>query len=85
MWFVGFTPQLVTAVWVGYPKERTIYVNGSRAFGGTVCAPIWASYMRRALAGQPALGFPSQPRPAYNPSKFHIPVSRPPARQGSDA
>jgi penicillin-binding protein 2D len=82
VWFVGFTPQLVTAVWVGYPKERTIYVNGSRAFGGTVCAPIWASYMRRALAGQPALGFPSQPRPAYNPSKFHIPVSRPPKVKG---
>ncbi|NTU71368.1 MAG: PBP1A family penicillin-binding protein [Coriobacteriia bacterium] len=82
VWFVGFTPQLVTSVWVGYPKERTIYVGGSRAFGGTVCAPIWAAYMRKALAGQPVLGFPSQPRPAYNASKFHIPVSRPPSVKG---
>ena len=80
----GFTPQLVTAVWVGYPKERTIYVNGARAFGGTVCAPIWASYMRKALAGLPALDFPRQPRPAYNPSKFHIPISRPPSVNGPE-
>ena len=82
VWFVGFTPQLVTAVWVGYPRERTIYVDGSRAFGGTVCAPIWAAFMRPALAGQPVLDFPSQPRPAYNPSKFHIPISRPPSVKG---
>ena len=53
VWFVGYTPQLVTAVWVGYPKERTIYVNGARAFGGTVAAPIWAEFMRKALKGEP--------------------------------
>jgi 1A family penicillin-binding protein len=73
VWFVGYTPQLVTAVWVGYPKERTIYVNGSRAFGGTVCAPIWADYMRSALSGQKVLDFKPAPRPKYSPSKFRIP------------
>lgn len=82
VWFVGFTPQLVTSVWVGHTRERTIYVNGSRAFGGTVCAPIWAAYMRKALAGLPALDFPRQPKPPYNPSKFHIPVSKPPKVTG---
>ncbi len=82
VWFVGFTPQLVTAVWVGYPKERTIYVDGSRAFGGTVCAPIWASYMRKALAGKRVMNFPKQPRPSYNASKFHIPISKPPNVKG---
>lgn len=82
VWFVGYTPQLVTAVWVGYPTEKTIRVNGARAFGGTVCAPIWASFMKRALAGQPKLNFPSAKDPRYTPSKFHIPVSKPPSFVG---
>jgi len=82
VWFVGYTPQLVTSVWVGYPTERPIYVNGAHAFGGTVAAPIWASFMKRALAGQPKLNFPQAGRPVYNPSKFHIPVSRPPSVTG---
>ncbi len=77
-WFVGFTPQLVTAVWTGYAKERTIIYRGSRGFGGTVSAPIWAAFMRDALKGMPRADFPSQPRPGYNASKFHIPVTAPP-------
>jgi len=82
VWFVGYTPQLVTSVWVGYPKERTIYVNGSRAFGGTVAAPIWASFMKKALKGEPAKDFAHAGAPKYSPSKFHIPVSKPPKISG---
>jgi len=82
VWFVGYTPQLVTAVWVGYPQERTIVVNGARAFGGTVAAPIWALYMRKALKGEPVMKFPSADTPQYTPSKFHIPVSKPPKLVG---
>jgi len=73
VWFVGYTPQLVTSVWAGYRQERTIIVNGSRAFGGTVCAPIWADYMRNALAGQERMAFATAPKPRYTPSKFKIP------------
>ncbi len=75
VWFVGYTPQLVAAVWVGYPTEKTIVVDGSRAFGGTVAAPIWASFMKRALAGQPKKDFAKAPEPKYDPGKFHIPVT----------
>jgi len=82
VWFVGYTPQLVTSVWVGYPKERSIYVNGMHAFGGTVAAPIWATYMRKALKGQPALKFPTAKDPEYTPSKFKIAVSKPPKLSG---
>jgi len=81
-WFVGYTPQLVTAVWVGYAKERTVIVNGSRAFGGTTAAPIWAAFMKPALANQPNLDFPKAGQPKYNTSKFHIPASRPPRVTG---
>jgi penicillin-binding protein 2D len=74
-WFVGYTPQLVTAVWVGYPIERTIIVGGSKGFGGTLAAPIWASFMKQALVGQTARNFPGAPPPPYDTSKFDIPVS----------
>ena len=82
VWFVGYTPQLVTSVWVGHMTERPIYVNGRHAFGGTVAAPIWASFMKRALANQKKLDFPRAASPSYNASKFKIPVSKPPSVSG---
>ncbi len=53
-WFVGFTPQLTTSVWVGYPNstESMTDVNGlGPGFGGTLAAPIWRDYMERADDG----------------------------------
>jgi penicillin-binding protein 1A len=53
-WFVGYTPELSTAVWVGYPNETTYMtdVNGLGAgFGGTLAAPIWRTYMKEAADG----------------------------------
>ncbi len=82
VWFVGYTPQLVTAVWVGHPQERAIFVRGSHAFGGTVAAPIWATYMKKALKGKKVMSFATAKSPTYTPSKFHIPVSRPPKVTG---
>ena len=59
-WFVGYTPQLVTAVWVGYPEGLIpmIDVHGIRVYGGTFPAQIWRTFMSGALAGTPAEGFP---------------------------
>ncbi|MBI1922184.1 MAG: PBP1A family penicillin-binding protein [Geobacter sp.] len=54
-WFVGYTPQMVTGVWVGYDKPRP----GGKGFtGGAVAAPIWEKFMRPALASKPAIDFP---------------------------
>jgi penicillin-binding protein 1A len=53
-WFVGFTPKLSTAVWVGYPNRTTSMndVNGlGPGFGGTLAAPIWHDYMVDAADG----------------------------------
>jgi penicillin-binding protein 1A len=53
-WFVGFTPTLSTAVWVGYPNTTTSMndVNGlGPGFGGTLAAPIWHDYMVDAAEG----------------------------------
>jgi penicillin-binding protein 1A len=50
-WFVGFTPRLSTAVWVGYPNDRTQMTGlyyGANVDGGTFPAEIWGTYMKRA-------------------------------------
>jgi penicillin-binding protein 1A len=45
-WFVGYTPRLATAVWVGHATERRTL--GPGAAGGEVAAPIWGAYMKVA-------------------------------------
>jgi penicillin-binding protein 1A len=59
-WFVGFTPQLATAVWMGAPAGNIPMKNvgGIRVAGGTYPARIFGAYMEVALEGAPALDFP---------------------------
>ncbi|MCL4813672.1 MAG: PBP1A family penicillin-binding protein, partial [Vicinamibacteraceae bacterium] len=47
-WFVGFTPKVVTGVWVGFDKPRTIATGG---YASEVAVPIWASVMKAATRG----------------------------------
>jgi penicillin-binding protein 1A len=47
-WFVGFTPHLVTGVWVGFDQPKTIIANG---YAADVAVPIWAAFMKRATKG----------------------------------
>lgn len=59
-WFVGYTPQLVAAVWMGNPAQLTPMTRvGSvgTVYGGTYPAMIWQRFMSTAMEGQPALGF----------------------------
>ncbi|MGV8854876.1 MAG: penicillin-binding protein 1A [Devosia sp.] len=53
-WFVGFTPELVVGVYVGYDQPRSM---GSSVTGGTFAAPIFTEFMAKALAGKPATQF----------------------------
>lgn len=53
-WFIGYVPQLVAGVWVGYDQERSLGAGGS---GGQAAAPIWTGFMKQALAGIPARPF----------------------------
>lgn len=54
-WFIGYTPQVITGIWVGYDKPRP----GGKSFtGGAVAAPIWGRFMRQALAARPVVDFP---------------------------
>jgi 1A family penicillin-binding protein len=82
VWFCGYTPTLATAVWVGWPTEKTIVINGSRAFGGTVCAPIWRNFMVKALKQTKSKRFATAAAPKYNNSKFNIPRTKVPNTEG---
>ena len=58
-WFVGYTPDLVAAVWIGYPDEQRSMedVHGALVTGQTLPAEIWARFMKAALATTPASDF----------------------------
>ncbi len=59
-WFNGFTPQLETTVWMGYPAaDRDVIINGAQVYGGTYPAETVRAFLVAALAGQPVDTFPS--------------------------
>jgi penicillin-binding protein 1A len=71
-WFVGYTPQLVTAVWVGYPDKLVPMLNqfeGGPIAGGTFPALIWKSFETKALEklGEPPAYFAAPPYQAASP------------------
>jgi penicillin-binding protein 1A len=76
-WFVGFTPHLATAVWVGYPNDRTemngLYF-GRNVDGGTYPADIWGAYMKQAK-GSYCGDFP-EPKDPFVASPFYGKYSR---------
>src|SRR5262249_28442349 len=51
-WFAGYTPDLVTVVWVGFDHRRPLGLSGAQA-----ALPIWTAFMRAATAGRPARDF----------------------------
>jgi penicillin-binding protein 1A len=67
-WFVGYTPTLSTAVWMGHldcgagPACRMQGINGvGNVYGGTIPASTWQHFMKRALDGVPVTEFAEPP------------------------
>ena len=66
-WFVGFTPQLSTAVWIGDATESSRSLVGRtiggvyfpKIYGSDLAVPMWRDYMSQALANDPALPIPT--------------------------
>lgn len=54
-WFIGYTPQISTGVWVGFDNEQTL---GRGEVGGRSALPIWLEYMKAAHEKLPAVTFP---------------------------
>lgn len=66
VWFVGYVPQLATAVWIGDDANRAL---GKGITGGHYAAPIWRDFMLQALKNEPVKYFPAAskfPRPSSN-------------------
>ncbi|MBB2204014.1 penicillin-binding protein 1A [Gluconacetobacter takamatsuzukensis] len=57
-WFAGFSPDIVTIVWVGFDTPQTL---GKNETGGTIAGPIWNRVMKAVLADRPKLDFAVPP------------------------
>lgn len=53
-WFIGFSPELLCLVWVGYDKDAFL---GKKESGATVALPIWMEFMAKALTHYPSEDF----------------------------
>ncbi len=54
-WFIGYTPELITGVWVGFDEERSL---GENETGARAASPIWVAFMSKILKGKPIQDFP---------------------------
>lgn len=79
VWFVGYTPDLAAAVWVGDPRGgqthpmKNITINGryyTQVFGSTMPGPVWKEAMAGALEGTPATAWDLQTLNGLNPGGF---------------
>ena len=91
-WFVGFTPQFSTAVWVGDPKGYTkmtsrnvpefasVIAGRGGVQGSMFPAMIWKSYMDDVHRGLETLSFPKPPAPTRQPLRLYLPGVECPAQ-----
>jgi membrane peptidoglycan carboxypeptidase len=92
-WFVGATPELTTAVWVGDPAANTpmvavrefVEAGVQRVQGGTFPADIWKAFTDNALAGTPPTDWASPPEPARPPARLVVPSVECHAGDATDA
>lgn len=91
-WFVGFTPQFATAVWVGDPKGYTkmtsrnipefasVIAGRGGVQGSMFPAMIWKAYMDDVHEGLEKLSFPKPPPPTRQPLRLYLPGVECPAQ-----
>jgi penicillin-binding protein 1A len=65
-WFAGYSPNIVTTVWVGFDRPRSL---GHKEYGGNTALPMWANFMSWALKGKAIAPFP-------NPRGFNLTETR---------
>jgi len=62
-WFIGYTPNLVVGVWVGFDQKQTSLGDGES--GGSAALPIWIDFMKEILPRIPAVSFPTPANVVY--------------------
>ena len=71
-WFMGYTPEMLTGVWVGFDEKRSL---GDKETGGRVAAPIWVDFMQTAMGDRPVSDFPF-PKASLSRISIREPASR---------
>ena len=72
-WFIGFSPRLTTAVWVGRDDHKSL---GKKEAGSRAALPIWIDFMEQALANYPGGSFKKPPSIQFADTPYgHIPFS----------
>ncbi|HSS10961.1 MAG TPA: penicillin-binding transpeptidase domain-containing protein, partial [Acidimicrobiales bacterium] len=86
-WFVGYTPTLSTAVWMGYANNESTPLRNIRGvsavFGGTIPAQTWRNFMSQALVNVPPTDF-TQAAPIQPPPSVVITQPRPTVGPGPE-
>ncbi|MDR3315581.1 MAG: PBP1A family penicillin-binding protein [Coriobacteriales bacterium] len=80
-WFVGYTPQLSTAVWIGARVERYVQDN----VGGANCCPVWKNFMNNALPRYGARDFATAAEPSYNAKATFLTAEEIKAKEDAEA
>lgn len=80
-WFIGYTPQLSTATWIGHPDRnvsmQNIRINGIYrpiVYGSTLAAPMWKNFMDYALADESNEDFPKVAKEVLEGEKVTVPA-----------
>ncbi len=80
MWFAGFTPQVVSAVWTGSAEVdvplQSFTINGVFKrfwYGADISGPIWQDFMTQAVAPYPVVGLPGASDAMINGSQLRVP------------
>ncbi len=71
-WFIGFTPSIVTGVWVGYDQPQTIRREG---YASELAVPMWARFMKAATKGDKAEWL-KRPRGAIRDARVEQPTQK---------
>src|SRR5271165_873296 len=74
-WFIGFTPQLTSGVWVGFDDKQISL--GKKETGAKAALPIWLEFMQGALAGMPEIEFPNVESLEEQAAEHHVNVDTP--------
>jgi penicillin-binding protein 1A len=79
-WFVGYTPDLVAGLYIGYDRPRSL---GRNETGGVLAAPIFANFMKMALADKPPVPFRVPPGMNFYPIDRKTGLSAQPGAPGT--
>jgi len=74
-WFIGFTPQITSGVWVGFDDKQISL--GKKETGAKAALPIWLEFMQSALAGVPEIEFPNVESLEEQANEHHVNVDTP--------